>query len=181
MADPDLLSSFTLEPAVVARQWEDGNVERRMESHFLDFVIAGRSLRDMVGDSADMVTPLCRPWIQAVPDEVACLLGQLDVDGLRHDRVALLLCQVDGDLGCGALTARLDIGARQVSWSDWLWESFQEPMPVPQLRTPLIFDRALYETTLQAANERVSRMPYDQLAHHGRKFLWPWQWGWRLP
>lgn len=181
MASPDLLSSFTLEPAVVAWRWEDGNIERRMESHFLDFLIAGRSLRDMAGGGADMVTPLCRPWIQTVPDEIACLLGQREVDGLQPDRVALLLCKVDGDLGCGALTARLHVEARQVSWSDWLWESFGEPTPVPQLTTPLIFDRGQYETALRTANERVSRMPYDHLAHHGRNFLWPWQWGWRLP
>jgi hypothetical protein len=27
----------------------------------------------------------------------------------------------------------------------------------------------------------LQAMPYDELAHRGKRFLWPWEWGWRLP
>jgi len=38
-----------------------------------------------------------------------------------------------------------------------------------------------FERVFSSAPERLSGMPYDELAHRGRGFLWPWQWGWRLP
>ena len=34
---------------------------------------------------------------------------------------------------------------------------------------------------LTSAYERIAAMPYDELDHRGRRFLWPWQWGWRMP
>lgn len=44
----------------------------------------------------------------------------------------------------------------------------------------LVFDRRDTEVVAHAY-ARVAQFPYDQLAHRGRKFLWPCQWGWRLP
>ena len=80
----------------------DGNITRHPETHFLDFVVDGRSIREMVDGGPGHVTELCRPWLHAVPDSVDRLLGRLG-------------------------------------------------------------------------------MPYDELEHQGRRFLWPWQWGWRMP
>lgn len=31
-------------------------------------------------------------------------------------RVPLLVCSVDGDIGCGQLTTALDVGAAEVTW-----------------------------------------------------------------
>ncbi|GLW30297.1 hypothetical protein [Actinoplanes regularis] len=101
---------------------------------------------------------------------------------LAPGRVALLVCPQCPDLGCGQLTTALDLGTTEVTWSDFRWENgFTEPSPVEHLTAPITFDRAGYEAVFADACERVAEFPYDELAHHGRRFRWPWQWGWRLP
>lgn len=128
------------------------------------------------------MTELNRPWLPSVPDAVEKLLGTRPSDDLTDGRVELLVCGACGGLGCGALTAALDVGDAEVSWSEFLWEDgMSDPRPVEQLAGPLTFDRALYEAAFSDAYERVAACPYDESAHHGRRFLWPWQWGWQLP
>jgi len=100
----------------------DGNIKRHPETHFLDFVVDGRSIREMVDGGPGHVTVLCRPWLHAVPESVDRLLGRLGTDGLPENRVAILVCGVCGDLGCDAVTARLNVSQDQVSWSEFLWE-----------------------------------------------------------
>jgi hypothetical protein len=178
-AEPTL-NDFRVEPAVSPRVWEDGKYHRTFEHHFLDLMIDRRSLRDLVGEP-DMVTALSRPWLKEVPTEVDRLLGLGQTEGLSSGRVALLLCAVDGDIACGALTARLQLSEAHVAWTDWLWESYQGALPVEQLCEPLVFNRALYEAQLHGALAALQAMPYDELAHRGKRFLWPWEWGWRLP
>ncbi len=67
---------------MTARNWEDGRYHRTFEHHFLDFMIDGRSLRDVVGGQ-DMVTPLSRPWLEEVPAEVDRLLGRRETEECR--------------------------------------------------------------------------------------------------
>ena len=167
----------------MTRVFDDGNIRRYPESHFLDVVIDDRSLRDTVAQPAqDLVTELNRPWLHVVPEAVRRFLGGRASEELVPGRVALLVCPVDGDLGCGQLTAALEVGDMEVLWSDFLWEDgVCDPRPVEHLHQPFVFDRAQYEAAFASAYERVAAFPYDELAHHGRRFLWPWQWGWRLP
>lgn len=177
------LATLRLDPAVVTRVFHDGNVARHPESHFLDFVVNGRSLRSVaLTPGPDLVTGLNRPWLPGIPDAVEVLLGRRPSEDLAPGRLALLVCVVDGDLGCGALTTALGLGDTEVSWSDFLWEDgIYDPRPVTQLDRPITFDRSQYEAAFVDAYERVAGFPYDELAHHGRRFLWPWQWGWRAP
>lgn len=183
MASAGALNSLDLQPGMTSYDWGDGNRDRHVEAHYLDFVIDGSSLGAMISEAGpgQYVTPLCRLWLDQVPVEIDQLHGRVPTPGLKPGRVALMVCRVCGDLGCGALTAQLDIEANRVVWSHWLWESNLDPAPVPQLTAPAIFDRFAYERVFSSALERLTDMPYDELAHRGRSFLWPWQWGWRLP
>lgn len=176
-------ATLRLEPAVVTDASLDGNITRHPESHFLDLLVDNRPLRLIVGDPArDLVTELNRPWLPAVPEAVDRLLGRRPSEELASGRVALLVCIVDGDLGCGQLTAALDVGATTVTWSDFRWEDGTiEGRPVELLGEPISFDRAPYEAAFADVYERVAEFPYDEADYHGRRFLWPWQWGWRLP
>lgn len=176
-------ATLRLEPAVVTRVFHDGNITRHPESHFLDLVVSGQSLRQVTATPGpELVTELNRPWLPGVPDAVATFLGRRPGEFLAPGRIPLLVCAVDGDLGCGALTAALGVGAAEVTWSDFLWEDgIVEPRPVEHLAQAFTFDRADYEAAFAGAYERVAAFPYDELAHHGRRFLWPWQWGWKLP
>ncbi len=176
-------STLRLEPAVVPHLFLDGNRTRHPESYFLDLLVDDRPLRLIAGEPAhDLVTELNRPWLSEVRQAVDRLLGRCPSEVLMPGRIALLVCAQDGDIGCGQLTVALDVSAADVTWSDFRWEDgFFEPRPVEQLNTPISFDRAGYEAAFADAYARVAEFSYDELAHHGRRFLWPWQWGWRLP
>jgi len=179
---PSELATLRLEPAVATFTFQDGNIGRHPESHFLDLLVDDRSLRLMVGEPAqDLVTELNRPWLPEVQEAVDRLLGRRPAEFVARGRVALLVCPVDGDIGCGQLTTALDVGAAEVTWSDFLWEGNSDASPVEHLTQPLHFDRAQYQAAFADAFERVAGFPYDEMAHRGRRFLWPWQWGWRLP
>jgi hypothetical protein len=91
------------------------------------------------------------------------------------------VCSVCGDLGCGAPSALVNVGVDEVRWSDWKWEDWGEPRPVQGDPGELRFDRSRYETELLDAPARVAAFPYDELAERGKQFLWPWEWGWRMP
>lgn len=106
------------------------------------------------------MTELNRPWLPAVPEAVSRLLGQRTSEDLASERVALLVCAVDGDLGCGQLTATLAVGDADVSWSDFLWEDGNfDPRPVEHVHQPVVFDRAQYETIFAGAAESSSEHP----------------------
>jgi len=174
------VSVLRLEPAVTVRTWEDGRYQRTLEHHFLDFLVDGRSLRD-VAHEPDMVTLLSRPWLEDVPTEIGRLLGRRETDGLSPGRAALLVCRVDGDIGCGALTARVQLAEAHISWTNWLWETDLGGLPVESGPGDVLFDRTAYEAELAAAFAVVPAMSYDEVAHRGKRFLWPCEWGWRMP
>lgn len=79
------MNDFHLAPAMSARNWLDGKYDRTLEHHFLDFMIEGCSLRDLVGEP-DMVTPLSRPWLEGVPAEIERLLGRRETEELSAGR-----------------------------------------------------------------------------------------------
>ena len=45
---------------------------------------------------------------------------------------------------------------------------------------PMVFDRDQYEHTLAEAVPRVDDLPFDVTEFRGKRFLWPWEWGWRV-
>jgi hypothetical protein len=85
-------------------------------------------------------------------------------------------------LPVGAVTVSLHVGEDTVIWSDFAWENGHEPSGrIDFAPDSLAFDRQQYVAAFDGAYQRTAEFPYDGLAYHGRKFLWPWQWGWRLP
>ena len=175
-------SLLALNPAVIRRVFHDGNVTRDPESHYLDFVINGRSLTEQIALARGLVTPINRAWLPTVKDAIGELQGTRSTDGLSSGRVALNVCDGCGDLGCGAVTATLHVDAETVSWTDFAWDNGYEPSdPIKHGPGAIRFTAANYTDVLATAEERVATLPHNELAHHGRKFLWPWQWGWRMP
>ena len=69
----------------------------------------------------------------------------------------------------------------EVRWSQWCWVDFTGEQAVAPDLDDLTFDPAAYKTALGGAVERLAQMPHDELAHEGKRFLWPWQWCWKLP
>jgi hypothetical protein len=90
------------------------------------------------------VTPLNRQWLQSVPSEIDQLLGRVINSELEAGRASILVCDVCGDLGCGAVTVRLSVADDPVTRSEWAIEngrSQPEPIdvlgPVAVLASPL--------------------------------------------
>jgi hypothetical protein len=177
------LRKLRLEAAMRTHTLQDGKFLRSPESHYLDFVIDGASLSSLVQEGAPgLVTALNRPWLPGVPESVEVLLGRSQQPDLDPGRVPLLLCLMCGDLGCGMVTALLDVSETEVVWSSLRWEDgLQDPEPVAAADASFRFERNDYEAQFAGAYERVAAMPFDEIAHRGKRFLWPWQLGWRMP
>jgi hypothetical protein len=176
------VSLLTLGPAVLRRTLLDGSVTRHPESHYLEFVIDGQLLTERLPLARGLITPLNRAWLPMVHGAIEELLGRRPTDGLGPGRVALFVCGECGDLACGAVTATLTVEDDTVTWSDFAWDNGYEPTdPMENAPDPIAFARVDYTDLFAGAEERVAAFPYDELDHQGLKFLWPWQWGWRLP
>jgi hypothetical protein len=175
-------SVLTLEPAVLRRTFIDGNVTRHPESHYLDWVVDGQSLHERIPLARGLTTALNRAWLPTVVDAIEELHARRQAEGLGPDRIALYVCGECGDLGCGAVTATLTAASDTITWSDFAWDNGHEATdPIADAPAILTFTAKTYADAFKDAEARVAAMPYDPLAHEGRRFLWPWQWGWRLP
>lgn len=175
------LQQLTLRPAVRRGQLLDGTVVRHPESHFFDFDIDSRPLREWFPIAGDCLTIFNRPWLHVLATSVDELTGRASVPGLADGRLGLLWCAECGDIGCGALTAKLTIEGDVLGWSEFAWENSRDDALPQAPGLAFTFDRAAYTDLLDHARGLVAQLPYDRLEHEGRRFLWPWQWGWRLP
>lgn len=173
---------MTLSAAVLQRTVQDGSLTRYPQSHYLDFVVDARPLKEILGVGPGVVTPLNRAWLPTVAESIEELLGERPTVGLESGRTSLLVCGDCGDLACGAVTASLRADSDIVRWGDFAWENgYEAATSLEDAPESITFARDPYRVALAGAHERVAELPYDQLAHEGRKLLWPWQWGWRLP
>ena len=122
---------------------------------FLDFEVNGTSLYDALrGYGFDHIGAIwLEPDVEVEADAtVAKLLGQAPPD-LPPDRVAVYVCPECGDLGCGAITVRVDLGRDEIRWHDWAWQTDYDPEPDRSELAempPLSFDRATYEERLRS-------------------------------
>jgi hypothetical protein len=94
---------------------------------FLDFVVNDTSLYDSIGRQSDLISTL---WVHPEAAEeqqkaVRRLLG-LEQSDLPGDRVPLYVCPECGDLGCGAVTLKIEFTAQEVIWYDFGHENNYE-------------------------------------------------------
>jgi hypothetical protein len=110
---------------------------------------------NVLGPAVD-VTYLVKDSDEAVP-QLNRLSGE-DAPDFEDGRVALLVCAFDWDLGCGALSARVELIGDRVLWKDLGWQADCDPQ-IDYLSPPLTveFDRPHYEHTLRAARDRYGR------------------------
>jgi hypothetical protein len=143
-----------------------GTSPPRFRLHYWDFVIDGRPLRELLehADPADReldraglgpvgenVPVLVHNWPVARLSigEARALLG-LEPSELANGRVVLYVCPSCGDLGCGAVTARVERTAQTVAWSDFGWDvgcdDDEDEIRFPG--GPFVFDRDQYDAEL---------------------------------
>jgi hypothetical protein len=68
-----------------------------------------------------------------------------------------------------------------VRWSEWRWMDFAGEHAATSDLDDLTFDSAFTRPHSVVQSEQLAQMPYDELAHPGKRFLRSWQWGWKLP
>lgn len=117
---------------------------------FLDWTIDGVALRSMV--PAEQRTPLFLDddrWRESAVETLRRLLGRLPGD-FDDGRVALLMCPLCGDLGCGAYSVEVVFGDEVVEWRAFGWQTDYEPFDDPEEYrfTGARFERTAYETLL---------------------------------
>lgn len=137
-----------------------GNKSRVHEVPFEDWTLDGELLREMIRSLAseqiaapgEEVTLLSDRWVgstavKAIARLLAGRPGHFD-DG----RIALYVCQVDGDFGCATFSADVVIGPDSVEWRNLGWQVNYEP-GVAGLEPPLSirFERTAYEAVLGKA------------------------------
>jgi hypothetical protein len=129
------------------------------ERHFLDLVIDGRPLREIVDHADNMVTGLCKEW---VPQEVSrCvdeLLGRTAAPG-NSAEVLLLICAECGDVECGAVAADVEVDGSAVTWSALRWVPADDDSLVNGVPVRIAFDRTAYEGVLSSATAEVASLP----------------------
>lgn len=180
-------------PAFHTYSWMDGKYERHPESHYLDFRIDGRSLlelSDIGGTYAkDVITKFSAPDSEEASHFRDELAGRTSP---AHPElgVPLYTCAIDRDELCGFLAALIEVHDDTVTWSRIAWCSpdWDGPTGGGEIAMsvtdtglgPMVFDRDQYEHTLAEAVPRVDDLPFDVTEFRGKRFLWPWEWGWRV-
>lgn len=159
-----MLSLLGLADVNTTREVRAGFAGRRtrLETYtFADWTVDGLPLRDLVrlqgggphptilGPYSD-VTYLVEGSDEAVP-QIERLLGHAPAD-FPDERVALLVCAFDWDLGCGALSAQVDLTPQRVYWRNLGWQADCDP-EVDYLSPALTFgfERPAYDKVLQTA------------------------------
>jgi hypothetical protein len=118
---------------------------------FCDWTIDGVALRNLLGvrppqEMTLLTTERFVPGTAA--DYVRRLLGHA-AGQLPDGRVAVLLCPIDGDVGCGTVSARLHIGDRTVEWCELGWQTDYQAFTNEDVMMPgFTFGREQYERLL---------------------------------
>lgn len=146
--------SETFDLAEAVRPGGGSKTQRR----YLDFVVEGVAVFSQIVRQRDLTSVL---WldpssIQDRKSAVQRLLKEVAGD-LPDDRVSLYACGECGDIGCGALTARIEVRESEVVWSDFGFENnyveFVDREGYARLG-PFTFDREEYESLLRSLTAR---------------------------
>jgi hypothetical protein len=129
----------------------------------LDFVVGGVSLYEVAAQNRDLTSVI---WAEPpVPAEQAKAIRRLlarEPGDASDGRVSLFSCAECGDLGCGAITIRIDLVSDAIIWRDFGFENNYECKVERSAFSslgPYHFDRLDYEARLQAflSDGRIER------------------------
>ncbi len=139
---------------------------------FEDWTVDGTPLRQLL-DSGTLdglkqeTTHLTEHSDQDAVAQIDRLLGHGPPD-FEDGRVALLICPIDGDLDCGAITAAIVIEKDTVEWRDLGCQTTYD-LEVELADPPLtvVFDRPDYERVLLDARARYATPAGARSKRHG--------------
>ncbi len=126
----------------------------KTERPFLDFIIDGVSLYEAAAKDRDLVSAI---WTEPpVPEERIKAIRRLlatEPGDASDGRASLYVCPECGDLGCGAITIRIERTSEEILWRDFGYENSYEAHvergPFASLG-PYRFGRVEYTARLEA-------------------------------
>ncbi|MVT50074.1 hypothetical protein GPL17_06175 [Bradyrhizobium yuanmingense] len=128
----------------------------KKERYTFDFVVNGQSLFAVTGASSFdlsgcLSVPQREPELAVrLNDRLARLLTSAVPVG-ESNRVAMYVCPECGDLGCGAITARVSRSDDVVRWSDFAYENGDDSETKLSKVGPFTFDWTSYVTEIERA------------------------------
>lgn len=126
----------------------------KSERHFLDFVVDGRSLWELLGKRHDTVSILCFEYSR---DEVTKAVRRLlltEKADLPNDRRSIFICSECGDVGCGAITALVEKRGDAVIWKAFGYQNtYEDEIYIDDYKAvgPFAFNATVYHRTLVQA------------------------------
>lgn len=104
------------------------------------------------------MTPLSEDgfWPAVAVRHLRQLLGEEPGD-FDDGRLAVLVCPIDADLGCSALSMRLSLHDDGIEWTHFGWQTNYEPfVDADRLELSFRFDRRNYESLIRSTLRRYS-------------------------
>jgi hypothetical protein len=141
--------------------WRDKT--RTVEVPYDDWTLDEQPLRDLIRSAFpdDMAAPvsevtlLSERWVPSAPVGALERLLSGTPGDFEDGRIALYVCQVDGDFGCATFSTEVVVGEVEVEWRNLGWQVDYEP-GVRGIEPPLSvrFQRAAYDSVLNDALAR---------------------------
>lgn len=135
------------------------NNSAKSERKFIDFVISGNSLgqllevrkKDLIGTFG---------WTENIHyenNQIDEFLGLVKPQ-LKTERTSFYVCPECGDIGCGAITAKIEVKDNVVIWKDFGYENDLEEPNLSDYKKigPYRFDKTEYAKTLEEIKQRIN-------------------------
>jgi hypothetical protein len=130
----------------------------RTERNYVDFIISGQSLKQLIDTSTSerigIFGWIPDKWYEN--DRVDEFLGLIPPQ-LTTGRTSFYVCPECGDMGCGAITARIEVTNKQVLWQAFGYETnYSEPdLSGYQEIGPFTFEKTAYLKTFEKLRRQI--------------------------
>lgn len=135
-----------------------GAISYKTERNYVDFIVSGQSLRQVLGapaaDQIGIFGWIPDKWYEN--DRIDEFLGLIPPE-LATGRTSFYVCPECGDMGCGAVTAKIEVTGQQVIWKEFGYETnYSAPDLIPYRTVgPFIFERTDYFRTLEKLRRQI--------------------------
>ena len=130
----------------------------RTERKYIDFIVSGQSLKQLAGaftaDRVGIFGWIPDKWYEN--DRIDEFLGLIPAE-LSTGRTSFYVCAECGDIGCGALTAKIDVTGEQVIWRDFGYETNYSEPDFSGFRSigPFVFEKTEYARTFEKLRREI--------------------------
>lgn len=118
------------------------------ERNYFDFIVSGQSVKTLLkADGLDLISPF--GWgDKNYEQELIKEFTGLKRSEIPSGRIMLYICPECGDIGCGAITADIEINDDKVIWKNFGYENNDSEIDFESYKgiEPFQFDKADYLT-----------------------------------